>query len=153
VAGDTQTLVFHEGDDGPYYENEEQWAQSKNSCADTGAGTEKPKPWAMMLKAIREKNIELPKWWFSAVELWAFGQQHGLALTYLKKDDKKGWLNQPKGDAPSIVGTRTSWSNQEIHNGQTQRQWWDKGLEPSYLSSASCQCVLISKMNSLLCSI
>jgi hypothetical protein len=24
VAGDTQTLVFHEGDDGPYYENEEQ---------------------------------------------------------------------------------------------------------------------------------
>ena len=50
-----------------------------------------------MLKAIREANIELPKRWFSAVELRAFGEQHGLALTYLKKDDKKGWLNQPKG--------------------------------------------------------
>jgi len=97
VAGDTQRLVFQEGDAGPDHLSEEERELNKHTCEDTGAGKPTPKTRSMMLKAIREAGIELPKRRFSAKELREFGEQHGLASNYQKKNHKVGWLNQPKG--------------------------------------------------------
>jgi hypothetical protein len=96
-VGDCQSMVFKEGDDGPFWMTPQQRLLRMHDC-NTENTKEGEKTKAELIQDLEAAAVALPRGkHHSKLELQTFSQANAIPLRITRPVIKEGWLGKPKG--------------------------------------------------------